>query len=516
MTLGDLLCRADELDSSRMSESVIQSPGASQIVHAVTHDSRNVQPGTLFVGLQGEHADGATYAKDAERRGAIAVVSGSPQKTEVSLPWITVSDAREALAALSASFYDLPSHELMVLGITGTNGKTTTTHLLSEIFEQAGMPCGRLGTVSHQIGNETREAALTTPEAPEIQGLLRELVDGGSMVCAMEVSSHGLALRRVDFTRFTAAVFTNLSRDHLDFHGDMDSYFLAKRRLFDDLPSDARTIVNLDDPRGSLLASAASRPVTYAIDQPADVVSDAIDSSFNGLVFNVRTSRGSLHLRSNLLGRINVYNILAAVATAIALDLPFDAIEQGVESLKSVPGRMQVVSHGDDDLTVIVDFAHTDDALKQVLEGTRALTSDRVVVVFGCGGDRDRSKRPLMGAVAARLGDVVIVTSDNPRSEDPLAIMEDITHGMDSATQRSKAEDGEGTADFFRTPYLTISDRKLAIERAIREAHAGDVVVIAGKGHETYQEIGSERRSFDDLEIAQDALRRRRTNALVS
>ena len=336
------------------------------------------------------------------------------------------------------------------------------------------------------------------------------------MVCAMEVSSHGLVLRRVDFTRFTAAVFTNLSRDHLDFHGDMNSYFLAKRRLFDGLPSDARTIVNLDDPRGSLLASAASRPVTYAIDQPADVVSEVIDSSFDGLVFNVRTSRGSLHLRSSLLGRINVYNILAAVATAVALDLPFDAIEQGVESLKSVPGRMQVVSHGDDDLTVIVDFAHTDDALKQALEGTRALTSDRVIVVFGCGGDRDRSKRPLMGAVAARLGDVVIVTSDNPRSEDPLAIMEDITLGMDSATQRSNAEDKEGTADFFQTPYLTISDRKLAIERAIREAHAGDVVVIAGKGHETYQEIGSERRSFDDLEIAQDALRRRRTNALVS
>ena len=516
MTLGDLLRRADELATRRMSESAIQSPDASQLVTAVTHDSRNVQPGTLFVGLQGEHADGATYARDAERRGAVAVVSDSPQNTEVSLPWITVSDAREALAALSASFYDLPSHELMVLGITGTNGKTTTTHLLSEIFKQAGMPCGRLGTVSHQIGNETREAALTTPEAPEIQGLLRELVDGGSMVCAMEVSSHGLVLRRVDFTRFTAAVFTNLSRDHLDFHGDMNSYFLAKRRLFDGLPSDARTIVNLDDPRGSLLATAASRPVTYAIDHPADVVSEVIDSSFDGLVFNVRTPRGSLHLRSSLLGRINVYNILAAVATAVALDLPFDAIEQGVESLKSVPGRMQVVSHGDDDLTVIVDFAHTDDALKQALEGTRALTSDRVIVVFGCGGDRDRSKRPLMGAVAARLGDVVIVTSDNPRSEDPLAIMEDITLGMDSATQRSNAEDKEGTADFFQTPYLTISDRKLAIERAIREAHAGDVVVIAGKGHETYQEIGSERRSFDDLEIAQDALRRRRTNALVS
>ena len=517
MTLGDLLRRANELATSRMSESVLQSPVASQIVNAVTHDSRNVQPGTLFVGLQGEHVDGATYARDAERRGAVAVVSGSPQKTEVSLPWITVSDAREALAALSASFYDLPSHELMVLGITGTNGKTTTAHLLSEIFEQAGMPCGRLGTVSHQIGNETREAALTTPEAPEIQSLLRELVDGGSMVCAMEVSSHGLALRRADFTRFTAAVFTNLSRDHLDFHGDMNSYFLAKRRLFDELPSDARTIVNLDDPRGSLLASAASRPVTYAIDQPADVVSaDVIDASFNGLVFDVRTSRGVLHLRSSLLGRINVYNILAAVATAIALDLPFDAIEQGVESLKSVPGRMQVVSHGDDDLTVIVDFAHTDDALKQVLEGTRALASERVVVVFGCGGDRDRSKRPLMGAVAARLSDAVIVTSDNPRSEDPLAIIQDITRGMDSATQRSNAEVGEGTGDFFRTPYLTISDRKLAIERAIREAHVGDVVVIAGKGHETYQEIGSERRSFDDLEIAQDALRRRRTNALVS
>ena len=241
MTLGDLLRRADELATSRMSESVLQSSVASQIVNAVTHDSRNVQPGTLFVGLQGEHVDGATYARDAERRGAVAVVSGSPQKTEVSLPWITVSAAREALPAPSDSFSDLPSHELMVLGITGTNGKTTTAHLLSEIFEQAGMPCGRLGTVSHQIGNETREAVLTTPEAPEIQSLLRELVDGGSMVCAMEVSSHGLALRRADFTRFTAAVFTNLSRDHLDFHGDMNSYFLAKRRLFDELRSEEHT-----------------------------------------------------------------------------------------------------------------------------------------------------------------------------------------------------------------------------------------------------------------------------------
>jgi UDP-N-acetylmuramoyl-L-alanyl-D-glutamate--2,6-diaminopimelate ligase len=336
--------------------------------------------------------------------------------------------------------------------------------------------------------------------------MLREMVTQGCGACVMEVSSHALALRRADHLRFAAGLFTNLTRDHLDFHGDMEGYFQAKRRLFELLPDAAVAVTNADDPRGSQFAAAARRPVTYAIDAPADVTPGAIAFSLDGLRFDVRTPRGTLQIESPLVGRPNAYNVLAAVATAMALDLPFSAIEAGVRSLASVPGRFQVVSAAGDDVRVVVDYAHTDDALKNLLETARPLAGGRLITVFGCGGDRDATKRPLMGAVAARLSDVVVVTSDNPRSENPEQIIEEIKRGIllpgDRVPPKGQAPKGPVC--------LSIVDRRGAIERAIRDAGAGDLVLIAGKGHEKYQEVGDRRLPFDDVEIARAALAQRR------
>ena len=308
---------------------------------------------------------------------------------------------------------------MQVIGITGTNGKTTTAYLVASIFEAAGIRCGVLGTVAYRIGDEVRESTHTTPEAPDVQQLLREMVDQGCGACAMEVSSHALALRRVDGTTFSAGVFTNLTRDHLDFHVDMETYFQAKRRLFEMLPPGAPSLINTDDPKGAALVEIDGRPVTYAINRPADITPGPLSFTLDGLAFDVRTPRGTLHVRSKLVGRPNVYNILAAVSTAVALGLPFDAIEQGLLALDGVPGRFEVVSGPNDEITVVVDYAHTDDALRNLLETARPLARGRVITVFGCGGERDRTKRPLMGAVAGRLSDLIVITSDNPRSEDP-------------------------------------------------------------------------------------------------
>ena len=335
------------------------------------------------------------------------------------VPWLQVTDARLALAALSAAFFGNPSNDLLLVGITGTNGKTTTSYLLASIFEAAGMPCGRIGTVGYQVANREVEAARTTPEAPELHRMLREMVAAGCGACVMEASSHALALRRVDYLHFSAAIFTNLTRDHLDFHRDMEDYFLAKRRLFELLPPGGVGVTNLDDRRGAAFAAAAPRPVTYAIDTPADIRPGPLTFSLDGLAFEVRTPRGTLALQSSLVGRPNAYNILAAVAAAVALDVPFNAIQKGIANLTLVPGRFQLVSDARDDVRVVVDYAHTDDALKNLLETARPLATGRVITVFGCGGDRDRPKRSLMGAVASRLSDLVIITSDNPRSEDP-------------------------------------------------------------------------------------------------
>ena len=496
----------------------------SRPITGIAYDSRRVQPGHAFVALKGRHADGAAFIRQAIERGATGIVCEPPAPVDASVPVVTVPDARLMLALLAAAFYRNPSEEMRVVGITGTNGKTTTAYLVAAIFEAAGVPCGLLGTVAYRIGGETREATRTTPEAPDVQGLLREMADQGCGACAMEVSSHALSLRRVDGMKFAAAVFTNLTRDHLDFHEDMEAYFAAKRRLFELLPAEAPRVINLDDPRGQALVDLGGRPITYAINRAADVMPGPLRFSIDGLDFDVRTPHGAVHVRSKLLGRPNVYNILAAVSTATALDLPFDAMERGLASLEGVPGRFELVSGARDDVTVVVDYAHTDDALRNLLETARPLARGRLITVFGCGGDRDRTKRPLMGAVAGRLSDLVVITSDNPRSEDPARIAEEILRGITPDTQafgRSAPARGNAggrgseRADQRGQDVLAILDRREAIGTAIDMARAGDLVLIAGKGHEKYQVMGDRVIPFDDVAVAREALGRRRTNSGV-
>lgn len=479
-------------------------------VTAIAYDSRQAKPGAVFVALRGVNADGARFAGQAAAAGSIAIVAESPARTDLGTPWIQVGHARAVLAALAAGFYGHPSEGLALAGITGTNGKTTTSYLLAAIFEAAGVKCGRIGTIGYRIGRHEMDAARTTPEAPDLQQMLREMVAQGCGACVMEVSSHALALRRVDNLRFAAGIFTNLTRDHLDFHRDMESYFQAKRRLFEMLPDGAVGVINVDDPRGIDFVATARRPVTYAIEAPADVRSGPLSFSLAGLSFEVQTPRGTLHVRSRLVGRPNAYNILAATAAGMALDLPFSAIEAGVAAIDHVPGRFEIVSSPNDEIRVVVDYAHTDDALRKLLETARPLAAGRVITVFGCGGDRDRTKRPLMGAVAARLSDLLIVTSDNPRSEDPERIIEEICRGVVTPADRMAPKGSKGPAS------LTIVDRREAIERAVREAKPGDLVLIAGKGHEKYQVIGDRTLPFDDVEVARAALSRRRAGSQVS
>jgi UDP-N-acetylmuramoyl-L-alanyl-D-glutamate--2,6-diaminopimelate ligase len=515
MTLRELLAAVDgraPFDAASPA-SAAASTAAATTVTSVTSDSRRVASGSLFVALRGLKADGTAFARDAIARGAIAVVSETAPPADAGVPWIQVSDARLALAALAAAFHGHPSDRLVLVGITGTNGKTTTSYLLASIFEAAGIKCGRIGTVGYHDGTREVEATRTTPEAPELQRMLGDMLAGGCGACVMEVSSHALTLRRADYLHFTAAIFSNLTRDHLDFHRDMEDYFAAKRRLFELLPPGGIGVINVDDRRGAALTAIAPRPVTYAIDAPADVRPGRLHLSLDGLTFEVRTPRGTLSLRSPLVGRPNAYNILAAVAAAMALDLPFDAIEQGIAALGHVPGRFQLVSGPNDDVRVVVDYAHTDDALKNLLETARPLAGARVITVFGCGGDRDTSKRPLMGAVAARLSDLVLITSDNPRSEDPQQIIEEIKRGIVMPADRVPPKGQTGPK---ATPFLAIVDRKAAIERAIQDARAGDLVLVAGKGHEQYQEIGGRVLPFDDVEVARGALEKRRARSRVS
>jgi UDP-N-acetylmuramoyl-L-alanyl-D-glutamate--2,6-diaminopimelate ligase len=492
---GKGLIRADD---------AMRAEAAVGAVRSIAYDSRQVQRGDVFVALKGVHADGTQFVREAIERGAVAVVAEQAAPDGVSVAWAIVENARYALAVLAAAFYRHPSAEMQVIGITGTNGKTTTAYLIASIFEAAGLRCGLLGTVAYRIGSEQRDATRTTPEAPDLQAMLREMVDRGCQACAMEVSSHALSLRRADAMTFAAGVFTNLTRDHLDFHADMEDYFQAKRRLFELLPRTAPSLINLDDPRGDSLADAGGRPVSYAINRPADISPGALSFSLEGLQFDVRTPRGTVRVTSRLVGRPNVYNILAAVATGTALDLSFDAIERGIAALDGVPGRFQVVSSAKDEVTVVIDYAHTDDALRNLLETARPLARGRLITVFGCGGDRDRTKRPLMGAVAGRLSDVIVITSDNPRGEDPARIIEEIQRGLTPDTRRDSAQ-----------RMLAIADRRSAITSAVELAQPGDLVLVAGKGHEKYQVIGADVLPFDDVAVAREALDRRRTNSGV-
>jgi UDP-N-acetylmuramoyl-L-alanyl-D-glutamate--2,6-diaminopimelate ligase len=503
MTVRELLqalARAVSLDER------IELPASGALdvpCRGVTHDSRRVEPGWVFVALRGLKSDGAAFAPQAISAGAVAIVAERAPQEPPGTPWIVVSDARLALALLAAEFFGHPSRKMRVVGSTGTNGKTTTSYLVGAIFEAAGVRCGMLGTVMYRIGDREYAAERTTPEAPELQGLMHDMVTAGCGACAMEVSSHALALRRADGIHFAAGVFTNLTRDHLDFHADMEDYFAAKRRLFELLPADAPAAINLDDPRGAAIVEVVGRPVTYAVNRQADVTPGPLALSLDGLAFDVRTPHGELHIVSPLVGRPNVYNILAAVSVTTALDVPLEAVAGGIAGLPGVPGRFERVSSPDDDVTAIVDYAHTDDALRNLLEMARSLASRRLITVFGAGGDRDRTKRPLMGMVAARLSDLVVVTSDNPRSEDPQRILDEINLG---AQQEIRQRDVE---------LLTIVDRRDAIRYAVDHASVGDLILVAGKGHEKYQEVGGRLLPFDDVAVAREALQARRDRLRV-
>jgi len=475
-------------------------------VTALTDDSRAVKPGSVFVAVKGARVDGHAFIERAVAAGASALVlqKGWPAPATSSVPIVRVEDSRRALGLLAGRFYREPASRLCMVGVTGTNGKTTVTYLCKGVLETAGRHVGLIGTVAYQIGAERLPAAHTTPGAVELQALLARMADAGMDAAVMEVSSHALALDRTSGCEFDVAIFTNLTQDHLDFHIDLESYFQAKLRLFSDLDPAGRklrpkrAIVNLDDARGPRVCEASRVPVwTYAIHQPADIRAEDVRLALSGTRFTAATSHGQFPIESRLVGEHNVYNILAAIGVGLHEGLSPEIIQRGITSVANVPGRFERVEAGQD-FTVVVDYAHTDDALLRLLTAAQALKTGRVITVFGCGGDRDRGKRPKMGRVAARLSDVVFLTSDNPRSENPEAILREIEVGVREALTDKKIR------------YEVIADRRAAIEAAVREAKAGDTVLIAGKGHEDYQIVGATRLHFDDREVARAALATRR------
>jgi UDP-N-acetylmuramoyl-L-alanyl-D-glutamate--2,6-diaminopimelate ligase len=454
-------------------------------VSALAYDNRAVTPGALFFCVRGFKADGHEFASDAVQRGAAALVVERP--LALGVPEVQVEDARAAMADVAARFYGQPTETLKVVGVTGTNGKTTTTFLIRSILEAAGIQTGLLGTVTSIVGGEREEVVRTTPEAVELQGTFRRMLDAGDRAAAMEVSSHALQLRRVDGIHFAARVFTNLTQDHLDFHPTMEDYFAAKKMLFE-RPGGA-SIVNLDDRYGAQLAGELADPITFAIDaEDADYRATDVEFDTLGSRFTLRTPDGDVDVAMPLPGLFNVSNGLAAIAAARALGVPLGLAAQALADADRVPGRFEPVDEGQG-FAVLVDYAHTPDSLENVLRAARAITKGTLHVVFGAGGDRDRAKRPLMGAAASEGADRVIVTSDNPRSEDPEAIVDEVLAGTDGRAEREP-------------------DRRRAIGLAIETARDGDVVVIAGKGHEQGQEFEDGRKEpFDDVTVAREALR---------
>ncbi|MCA1556195.1 MAG: UDP-N-acetylmuramoyl-L-alanyl-D-glutamate--2,6-diaminopimelate ligase [Acidobacteria bacterium] len=473
------------------------------VVSDVTHDSREARAGSLFVAIRGAKFDAHSFVPQVLAQGAVGIISERARPNDFAGVWIEVADARIALAQAAAEVQGHPSRELKLVGITGTNGKTTTAHLLAAVCEAAGERVAVLGTVGYRIGEEQFKAEHTTPEASAIQRFLRRAVEARCTVAVMESSSQALDLRRCDALHYEVAVFTNLTQDHLDYHGTMEVYYQAKRRLFDGQLGSRPdiSVVNLDDAYGVRLADelkeSGARVITYAIDAEADVKARGIEYTLEGMRFSLHAMRSEPRVRSPLVGRPHIYNLLAATACGLALDYDLEVMVRAFETCAGAPGRFERVGHTAGDFAVVVDYAHTDDALRNVLRTARDVVTSggRVITVFGCGGDRDRTKRAPMGEAAASLSDIVILTSDNPRTEDPAAILADTEVGLRRVVDK---------------PYLKIADRREAIFRAIAEARDGDVVVIAGKGHEDYQIIGTETFHFDDKEVAREALAERK------
>jgi UDP-N-acetylmuramoyl-L-alanyl-D-glutamate--2,6-diaminopimelate ligase len=478
-----------------------QTPGLGAVadldVRQVTCDSRKVKAGALFVAIPGVATDGVLFAKDAAARGAVATLSAvaAPADWGGAAAWIQVAEPRKALAITAANFFGRPAEALRLVGVTGTNGKTTTTSLIDAIVRASGAKTGLFGTIGYRTPRAEYPAPNTTPESADLQEFFAEVRDEGGTHAVLEASSHALALDRLWGCHFAAAVFTNLTRDHIDFHKTFEAYFEAKKKLFEGSGAGAPdvAVINTDDEWGKKLAGIAKKTLTYGLTNGSDLKAKKFPLSFQGLNFTAQTPNGAIQVQSPLVGRINVYNILAAIGAGIALEFSNETIEAGIRNLQSVAGRFQRVDQGQPFL-VVVDYAHTDDALENLIRTARELNSKgRIITLFGCGGSRDRTKRPIMGETSGRLSDLSILTSDNPRQEEPLKIISDIIVGM----QKSGGK------------YLIEPDRAKAIRLAVEEARAGDIVLLAGKGHEDYQVFADKTIHFDDREQAREALRDR-------
>lgn len=465
-------------------------------IMGIAYDSRSAAEGFLFVAIKGLSFDGDDFIKDAINRGAVAVITERPiADMYASYPpsllsgvtCIEVHDSRSALASVSARFYREPSKSISLIGITGTNGKTTTSYITKSIIEADGKRTGLLGTIQY-IAGDIKKAERTTPESLDLQRYLREMLDNKMEYAVIEVSSHALALQRVDQCIFKVAAFTNFTQDHLDFHGSMENYFIAKDKLFNYLGEEGTAVLNWDDPAvREVEERLGCDVVTCGLLEGATIRAENIDDK-DGLSFDLITPGGRFRATSEFIGRFNVYNILISAGIAYALGIGEDAILRGIAEARPVSGRFEKVDEGQDFLC-IVDYAHTDDALRAVIDEARMITKGRVITLFGCGGDRDRTKRELMGDVASELSDLVIVTSDNPRTEDPLNIISDIVKGIKKKN------------------YIEVPDRAAAINKAVSMAESGDVLLIAGKGHEDYQEISGVRYPFSDKEVLREALK---------
>ncbi len=477
----------------------------------IAYHSAKVHKGALFVAIPGVNVDGHAFIGEALDRGAEALVIEQEQTKDNRVPFVIVPDARAALARLSSAFFGRPSRKLKLIGVTGTNGKTTTSFLIESILRRRSLPCGVIGTINYRYGDSVYPAPITTPESYDIQKMLGEMLNSGITHVVMEVSSHALDLRRVEGCDFDIALFTNFTQDHLDYHGDLDQYRQCKEYLFTGiLPTSHKpermAILNLDDPVGMRLwQNLGYTKMGYAINRHASLWATEIKNSFDGVEATIHTPEGSRKIRSPLIGDFNIYNILAAMGTAIALGVPEASIGEGIDTLSTVPGRMERIENNRG-LEIFVDYAHTPDALERALTVLRPLrAAGRLITVFGCGGDRDRTKRPMMGGVVARLSDLSIITSDNPRSEPPMDIIQEIEQGF-LAQKGQPIQEKDIKRGVRKTGYLKIEDRREAIGQAIRAARPGDIILIAGKGHEKYQILADQRIPFDDGEEVRKAL----------
>ena len=472
--------------------------GASGLeIRQVACDSRKVRPGALFFALHGAKADGNTFIQDAVKRGAIAIASEQPPPPNLpsALTWVQVREERKALAITSANFFGQAANALQLVAVTGTNGKTTTTSVIDAIVKASGAMAGLFGTIAYHTPLGDYPAPNTTPESVDLQRFFAEIRDAGGRYAVLEASSHSLAMDRLWGCHFQAAVFTNLTREHMDYHKTFEDYFAAKKKLFEGTGAAAPevAVLNTDDEFGKRLAGLAKKTVTYGLESHADITTRKFQLTFDGLTFTAQTPNGKVHVVSSLVGRINVYNLLAAIGAAQALGFSNELIENGIRSLESVSGRFQRIDLGQPFL-VIVDYAHTDDALENLIRTARELNpKGRIITLFGCGGEKDRTKRPVMGEVTGRLSDLTILSSDNPRGEDPLKIISDVIVGLQKTAGK----------------YLIEPDRERAIGLAMDEARTGDMVLLAGKGHENYQILADRTFEFDDREEARRALRAR-------